>query len=40
MSRESDAASKIYERNGERTRQVDRAVTAMNKRHASRAKRT
>jgi integrase len=33
MAHESDAASKVYERDGDRSRQADRAVRALNRRH-------
>jgi integrase len=33
MAHESDAASKIYERDGDRSRQADKAVRLMNRRH-------
>ena len=33
MAHESDAASKVYERDGDRRKQADRAVRALNRRH-------
>jgi integrase len=33
MAHESDAASKVYERDGDRTKQADRAVRALNRQH-------
>ncbi len=41
MAHESDAASKVYERDGNRSRQADKAIRAMNRRHGlSTSKRT
>jgi integrase len=33
MAHESDAASKVYERDGDRSKQADKAVRALNRRH-------
>jgi integrase len=33
MAHESDAASKVYERDGDRSKQADRAVRTLNRRH-------
>ena len=33
MAHESDAASKVYERDGDRSKQADRAVRALNRGH-------
>jgi integrase len=33
MAHESDAASKVYERDGDRSKQADRAVRALNRQH-------
>lgn len=36
MAHESDAASKVYERDGNRSRQADKAVRALNREHMKR----
>jgi integrase len=36
MAHESDAASKVYERDGDRSKQADRAVRALNRQHLKR----
>jgi integrase len=33
MAHESDAASKVYDRDGDRSKQADRAVCALNRQH-------
>ncbi len=40
MAHESDAASKVYERDGDRSRQADKAVRALNREHGKSTHRT
>ena len=37
MAHESDAASKVYERDGDRSKQADKAVRALNRSHGEKS---